>query len=560
MGKGKSSTYRPMAPGDSKFCAISGPVDEIPVVRVRAPQDFRLFSKLFSDRGLTKKASLNALAAALDDGSRLLVGFLITPLLVTGLGNFLYGSWRVLQELLGYISPATGRTSQALKWTLASQQASCDYEKKRRDVGSTLVVWTVFLPVLTVLGGLLAWFVPFWLDAPKESFWSIRLAAGILVAGLAMTSLIRIPRSVLEGENLGYKRMGLSAFMVFVGGGFTWLALFFDTGITGVAAAALASSLLTGIVFLQIARIYIPWFGVARPSVENVRQFLGLSWWFLAWTLVSRVMMGSDVVVLGMLDSVDLVTTYSLTKYAPATLIMLVAIMVFGVTPGLGGIIGSGNLAKAAQVRNEIMLLTWLVVTVLGPTVLIWNGAFIRLWVGAEYYAGTIPTLLIVMGITQLVLIRNDANIIDLTLRLRRKVLFGALSVTLSLAVAGVLVSYFKLKIVGLCLGFIVGRSVLSIGYPIIVGRFLNVSFSSQLKNMLRPAVVSTLIFVIASNLGDLLSAGKYFSSGGWIAFILSVGMTVGLMLLLAAYTGLSGKQRKDILQRVRMLVAIREN
>ena len=174
MGKGKSSTYRPMAPGDSKFCAISGPVDEIPVVRVRAPQDFRLFSKLFSDRGLTKKASLNALAAALDDGSRLLVGFLITPLLVTGLGNFLYGSWRVLQELLGYISPATGRTSQALKWTLASQQASCDYEKKRRDVGSTLVVWTVFLPVLTVLGGLLAWFVPFWLNTPKDSISGVK--------------------------------------------------------------------------------------------------------------------------------------------------------------------------------------------------------------------------------------------------------------------------------------------------------------------------------------------------------------------------------------------------
>ena len=62
-----------------------------------------------------------------------------------------------------------------------------------------------------------------------------------------------------------------------------------------------------------------------------------------------RVMMASDVVLLGVLDSVELVTTYSLTKYAPETLIMFVGIMVFGITPGLGGIIGSGNLQKAVQ-------------------------------------------------------------------------------------------------------------------------------------------------------------------------------------------------------------------
>ena len=122
------------------------------------------------------------------------------------------------------------------------------------------------------------------------------------------------------------------------------------------------------------------------------------------------------------------------------------------------------------------MSLTWLVVTVLGPTVLLWNWAFIRLWVGAKHYAGSIPTLLIVMVVTQFVLIRNDANIIDLTLRIRRKVLIGALSVTAVVSRCWVLVSYFKLGIVGLCLGLIGGRSVLSMSYPIMVGRFLKIS------------------------------------------------------------------------------------
>ena len=523
----------------------------------KVTQDLKFFSKLLSDKGLTKKASLNALAAALDVGSRLLVGFIITPLLVTGLGDFFFGVWRVLQQLVGYVSPVSGRTTQALKWTLASQQASSDYDKKRRYIGSALVVWAFFLPLLTVLGGLLAWFAPSWLDAPKDFFWSIRLAGGILVAGLVMQSLVYIPRSVLEGENLGYKRMGLSAILVFVGGGFTWLALYLDTGIAGVAAAALATSLLTGILFLQIARTYTPWIGVARPSFEAVRQFLGLSWWFLGWHLVMRVMMASDVVILGMLDSVELVTTYSLTKYAAETLIMLVAIIVFGITPGLGGIIGSGDLPKATQVRNEIMSLTWLVVTVLGPTVLLWNWAFIRLWVDAKYYAGSIPTLLIMVVVTQFAFIRNDANIIDLTLRLRRKVLMGALSATLSFVTAGVLVSYFNLGIVGLCLGLIAGRSVLSMVYPLMVGRFLRVSISYQLKDILRPALVTVLFFSLASKLSDLLVTSNWFAAIGWVDFILSVGLTFSIVLLLAFYAGLSGNQRRHILRRVRMVVAI---
>ena len=61
------------------------------------------------DDTLTKKAALNALAAALDYGARLIVGFLVTPWLVAGLGNYFYGTWQILNRMIGYISPASGR-------------------------------------------------------------------------------------------------------------------------------------------------------------------------------------------------------------------------------------------------------------------------------------------------------------------------------------------------------------------------------------------------------------------------------------------------------------------
>jgi O-antigen/teichoic acid export membrane protein len=516
---------------------------------LKAVLNVKPFSKWFSDETLTKKAYLNALVGGLETGAKIVVGFVINPLLVAGLGVYLYGVWRILVRLVGLVTPAGGRPTQALKWTTAYKQASTNYEEKRCDVGSAVVVWLLFLPLLAALGGLLVWFAPAWLNAPMEVSWSVRLATGLLVVNLIMRGLLNMPLVVLQGVNLGYKRVSLSTLLVFIGGGLTALALYFNTGLVGVAAATLATSLLTGALFLQLVRAYVPWFGISRPSREAVRRFFGLSWWFHVWQLVERLMVAGDIIVLGMLGSVELVTTYSLTRYTPEALVVFVAMMVSAITPGLGGIIGAGKLQKAARVRNEIMLLTWLVAMSLGTTILLWNQDFVRLWVGAEYYAGSIPTLLIMVMVTQFVLIRNDANIINLTLNLRHKVLIGALSAIVSLIVAGVLVGSFNLGITGICLGFIAGRSILSLGYPWLVGRFLGVSLFAQLKSVPRPAFITVLLFMLAPSAGDFLTANT------WMSIIPSAGLTLMVVSSLVFYTGLSSDQRGRIWQRARRVI-----
>jgi O-antigen/teichoic acid export membrane protein len=512
--------------------------------------NFQALSKRFSDGGLTKKAYLNALAATLDYGARLVVGLAINPLMLAGLGDYLYGVLQILGRLILYISAASGRPTQALKWTIANQQASTDYEAKRRNLGAAIAVWLFFLPILATIGALLIWIAPTWLNAPMELSWIVRLAAGIMVVDLVLTSLADVPQSVLQGENLGYKRMGLSTLLVFVGGGgFTAIALYFKTGLVGVVAADLGYTLFAGAFFLHVARRCISWFGIARPSVAELRQFFGLSWWFFVWRLVIQLMMSSDVIVLGRLNSVEEVTTYTLTKYIPETLISLVAIVVTGITPGLGGVIGSRNVQKAVRVRNEIMAGTWLIATVVGTTILLWNQDFVQLWVGKAHYSGNIPTMMIMLMITQFVLIRNDANIIDLSLNLRHKVLIGTLSATLSIVFSAVLVGFFHLGVTGLCFGFIAGRSILSLGYPWLVGRFLGVSLYAQLKDVPRPAFVTLLLFTLA------LSASEVWTARTWIGLILAVGVTVVVVSFLAFYIGLSSDQRRNILQRVRLVL-----
>lgn len=520
----------------------------------------KFISGLLSDKGLTKKAYLNALTVVLDYGASLIVGFLITPLMVAGLGNYSFGMWQVLNRLIGYITPASGRPGFALKATLANQQASTDYDQKRRYVGSTLFIWLLFLPLLIGIGGTVSWFVPYWVHAPADYIWIVRAVAGLLVLNMIVDTLSSVPQVTLQGENLGYKRMGMSVVLVFAGGVFTWLALYLKAGIVGVAGAVVASTCVTGLFYLWIVRNYAPWFGIARPRPSDTRQMLGLSWWFMGWNLVTSLLLASDVVVLGLLNSVESVTNYSLTKYVPETLIGVIVIIVFGIMPGLGSIIGTGDYEKAVRLRDEINSFIWLVATTLGASILIWNRVFIGLWVGAGHYSGSIPNLLVVVAAMQLALIRSDGNIIDLTLRLSQKVLLGLLSVTVSIVTASIMVGYFKLSVVGLCLGIMGGRLIISIGYPILISRFLGISLSSRLNRMLRPAFVTILLFSTAVGLDGFVSVTTGTGIKGWLVFILSAGVTGILMLLISFYAGLSGDQRSRMLRRVRTVITTAES
>ncbi len=511
------------------------------------------FSRLLDDTSLTKKAYLNALTVMLEYVSQLVVGFILTPLMVAGLGNYFYGMWQILNRLVGYISPASGRPGFALKATLANQQHSMDFDRKRRYVGSTLVIWVLFVPLLAGLGGIVCWLVPVWVHARPNYVWIIRAATALLVTNMIVDTLASVPQGTLQGENLGYKRMGVSVALIFVGSGFfVWLALHLKTGITGVAVAVVAKTVLTGLFYLAIVRKYAPWFGAAKPRGADVREMLGLSWWFMGSNLVTSALLASDVVVLGFLGAVESVTGYTLTKNAPETLIEVIVIVVYGITPGLGGIIGSGDHERAISVRGEMLRFVWLFATSFGATLVLWNRTFVSLWVGASHYAGSAANVLVVLASIQLTLIRADSNLLDLTLRLRAKVLLGLLSVIVSVGAAGVAVGYLHSGVVGLCLGIIAGRAIISVGYPVLVGRYLGLPFSSQIKSLVRPGVVSILLCAAAAEASAHLAASAWAAKIGWFVFLPSAACTGGLILLLAFYLGLTKAQRGHLLNRIR--------
>ena len=501
----------------------------------------------------SRRASLNALASGLDFMARIAVEFVLTPLLVAGLGSYLYGAWRVLWRLSGYLWASSGRSSQALQVAVSRDQHSTDHGGKRELVGGALVVWLIFMPLLGVVGALAVWIAPFLLKTPPEYVTEVRIAAALLVVDSLALTILSVPRSVLQGENLGYKRMGLSVSLVLLQGGLTWLALALDTGLVGVAVANAVGTLTSGVVFLFVTKRQVPWFGFRRPSRSTVKFFLGLSWWFIIWKLLMQLMTGGDIVVLGFFASVQLVTVYTLTKFVPDAVLALFATLVMSAAPGLGGLLGEGKFVRAAGARRELMAMTWLGALVAGVTVTVWNRSFIGLWVGEQFYPGRVATLMIMLSALQLILIRNDAFLIDLTLNLKPKVLLGGLSTVLSLLLAAVFAGPMNLGIAGLCAGLILGRSILSVAYPWLIGRAIEQPLPAQLKGAARPALASAVAFGLA------YMASAFVVTDSWSALAFGSAVTAVAVSVFAIVVGFDAVQRRALLSRVRRMIGLVE-
>jgi O-antigen/teichoic acid export membrane protein len=511
----------------------------------------RATSRILSDGSLTKKASLNAAASIAEQVARVIAGLVVTPFLVTRLGDTVFGIWQVLQRLIAHTSPVGGRPGEALKWTVAHAQSSADYEWKRRQVGNAVAVWLLFIPVLTLIGGVVAWFSPVWLHAPAGSYATVRLAGAILVLEDVLFGLFYLPQSVLQGENLGYKRLGLSVLLVLINKALLVAAVVLGAGLIGMAMAVAAGTVLWGLLYLYIARSQVTWLGVARPSLAEVRGFLGLSWWFLLWNLVMTIMLGADIVVLGVAGSPELVTTYTLARYLPQAITLAVATLIFAIMPGLGGLIGAGDLGRAIRIRNETMSLVWLMTVVTGATVLLWEKSFLHLWVGERYYPGAATVLMIMLMVLQFAIIRTDSNIIDLTLKLRGKTLLGTASAALSVGIAFVFVGLLGMGIIGVVLAFMIGRAILSVAYPSMIGRMLGIPPERQVRGVARPALATSGLFICSTLLGTSVHARS------WIALSLSVAVSAGVIVILAFFAGLSAGARRRVWKRVQKVARL---
>jgi O-antigen/teichoic acid export membrane protein len=479
------------------------------------------------ESSLTWRASLNLVQSILDYSAKLAVGLIVVPILVGGLGRSLFGVWEMLGRLMGYLESTDGRPTQALRLIVSSLQSQNDREVKRRWVGGALAVWACFLPLWILTGALLIWLAPEITKVAPSFHSTLRIACAVMMVGVLLGGLASLPESVLRGVNLGYKRMGIQAALSIVGGALVVSAVYLGTGLVGVALASVVLTALTGLCFLVLVRRQVPWFGASRPQRAEVGALLHMSLWIAVGDAVAKLLLASDVIVLGMVLSPTVVTTYVLTGYAALLSVNLHSLAADAVMPGLAAIIGERSYARAALLRRELLAVTILFVTAAGSTILLWNRSFVHLWVGGENYAGLWTNLLLVMIAVQTAFIRCDAYLIDAALQPGLRVRVSAVAAAVAISLSIVLTHHAGM--IGLCLGLLTGRATQTIGYPLLVRGCLKGESRNSPWWLARPLLMMSTLFGLSAYLGQrvLLDGWVVWSIAVFLTAVLACGLTL---------------------------------
>jgi O-antigen/teichoic acid export membrane protein len=497
--------------------------------------------------GLTRRAWLTAVASVLDYTAKIIVSFVVTPILVNGLGRSLFGVWEMLGRLGSYASVVDGRSTEALRLVLGQHQHSGDDAARRRLVGGALTVWLLLLPIILAAGALLCWLAPSLTRVPPPLHGDVRLTSAFLLAAFLLKSLAAVPESVLRGMNLGYKRMGWQAGLNVLAGALAAGAVWTGLGLVGLGGAQVVQTVAAGLCFLWLARVHVARFGAARPSRAEVKSLFGLSVWLSAGDAIAKVLLASDVIILGAVVGPWAVTTYALNGYAARAAVGVHVFAAGAPMPGLGGILGRRQLARAERTREDLLTLTWLFATVVGGAILLWNRSLVTLWVGGEYYGGVWINVLLVLLAVQTVFIRTDAYVIDATLQPRLRVLVSGAAAVLSLGLGMALTHAFGM--IGLLLGLLAGRATQSVAYPLLA----RVQLDRPARAGARPTSLRRAACT-AVCLGGAAVLGHWIVAAHWLAWAAGVAGSVVALTSLAIAAGLDSAARRRLFERGRAL------
>lgn len=490
---------------------------------------------------LIKKAKANASTGLLFFAIKIVVTLIMNPLLIQYLGSIHFGIWKAIENILGFASVADGKATQALKWTIANQESSNDFDKKRRSVSSAIIIWILFLPLLAVIVSLLIIYSPHLINnlSPVD-YGLVSIVILLLGINLIITPLVGIPESLIIGTNKGYIANYINIIWVIIAAITTFIVLYLGYGLLEITTVILLTTLARGINTFILAKKRIEWLGIRKPSKLEIKSFFKFSSWVLAWSFVSRFLLTSEILLIGILIGASSISQYVFTSYIAITGISVAAIITSSITPGLGMLIGKKEFNEARKIIDQLRELTFAFAIFTACAILLLNKSFVYLWAAEDLFLSFQSNFLIALIMIQLIIIRNEAFLIDLSLNIRNKVLIGAFSVLLSIILASIAYKEFQ-TVSSLLIGLLIGRIPLMIIFPIMTNKMTlknnNLTFRNTYKY-----IFSALLLLSSSYIGSIQNISS------WIELI-SISLIESLICIILIFFTILDKKNKQLIK-----------
>lgn len=490
---------------------------------------------------LLKKAKLNALTSYLNFAISSVLVFFISPYLVNFLGSYSFGVWKSIQKILTFATVADGRATQALKWVIANDEGNTEFNVKQEAVGSSLKVWLYFLPFMLIIIGVLVWNLPNFINNLNQSMYeSVYIVGFILGVNMIINPLLAIPDAILVGTNNGYKSTSIQIIGVIVLNLMMILVAYLGYGIKGLAAVVLLVTFLNATLIFFVCKKNIPWLGVKKPSKDQIKQFFSFSFWVFLWSFVQKLILSTEILLLSFLINPEMVSNYVFTTYIVQLAISISLITGSAITPGLGKVIGSNEFDKARGITRSLRDIIMFIAAFFGGAILLLNKNFVSLWMGENFFIGENPNLLIVLIMVHLVMFRVEGQVQDLSLKIKKKVIYGGLFALLSIILAILGYNLLGNKIEGVFIGILIGRVFQLFVFQSFVDKMLVMKSNKKI-------ILYTYLIVLYF-INKLL-----LITDDWLVFIFTSILILSILVFICFHLFLSKHSKRKLLDMIKI-------
>lgn len=487
-----------------------------------------------------QRAFLNSVTSFLDQITKQVVGFFTSPFIVNGLGDKLYGVFQILSDLTSYAQVADVRITQVLKWTIAQKRDILSEKELQEEVTTAFVITLVMLPIVFLIGAFISWQAPYLANVSEEYNNLVRIVTSMMIFSLVIYKIMDVFESLLRGMNLGFKGMGFRSGFIILTGLLKVIVVKLGFGLVGLAFVQILTALLLLLTFFYLVKKNIYWFKITSTNKNKLIEYTKLSGFFVLSSIFNLALLNSDKIILGYLISPEVVTIYVLTFFTSSAMQGFISSFISGVVPGIGSFYGKGEFDKIIMAQKIIKSIIWIIGFSIGGSIMLYNESFLNLWVGDSRYAGSLENLFIILIAIQYAFFSSSSAFINVTLDLRYKVLLIALSSFTTIGLSFLLVPSFQ--ILGTVISILIGRTILVIGYTIILNSKMNIKTEIIKLTEFRQFLITVLFLVIFMKISPSLSIES------WVQLII-YGIITSIGLIYIFWLIGIQKENKELLQ-----------
>ena len=255
---------------------------------------------------------VNSTANWIGYAARVLVGFVVTPQLIRGLGGRRYGIWSLVESVLAYLSLFDLGIAASLVRYAARFETERDWKSFNEVFNTTLCLFLgIGLLVLTVVAVLaFGWTRP--LGVPAELASEVRLLLLLLGANLAFGLPLGVFPTLFDGlgqyppkvaVRTSWSLLGSLLLVVFVRGGF---------GLAAVGLVITACNLAENLTMALVVRRYLPElrFSLRLVNWSTVRSVRGYSACAFLALIAGRISFQTDAIVIGVFLTPQFITLF----------------------------------------------------------------------------------------------------------------------------------------------------------------------------------------------------------------------------------------------------------